>query len=94
MSKSKYNPGERMKRKDAVKIIHEILDTDTYGFRDSMTDEQQEAMWMALNALEFPDCMCCGGCQIFVDEDTDGNGWCNEHDRPAAYSDPVCDFYE
>ena len=33
-----------MKRADAVKIIHEIFETDTYGFRDSMTDEQIEAM--------------------------------------------------
>ena len=31
-----------MKRSDAVKIIHEILEKDTYGFRDSMTDEQIE----------------------------------------------------
>ena len=37
-----------MKRADAVKIIHEIFETDTYGFRDSMTDEQIEAIQMAL----------------------------------------------
>ena len=47
-----------MKRYDAVKAIHEILEKDTYGFRDSMTDEQIEAIWMALNALEFPERNC------------------------------------
>lgn len=83
-----------MKRADAVKIIHEIFETDTYGFRDSMTDEQIEAIWMALNALEFPECMNCGGCQRFVDEDAEGDGWCEEHDRSAKCSDGVCGYYE
>lgn len=83
-----------MKRIDAVKTIHEILETDTYGFRDSMTDEQIEAIRMALNALEFPECMNCGGCQRFVDEDTEGNGWCEKHDRSANCEDSVCGYYE
>ena len=77
-----------MKRSDAVKAIHEILEKDTYGFRDSMTDEQIEAIQMALNALEFPECMNCG------DEDTEGNGWCEEHDRSANCKDSVCGYYE
>lgn len=63
-----------MKRSDAVKIIHEILEKDTYGFRDSMTDEQIEAIWMALSALDSPECMICGSCQRFVDKDTEGDG--------------------
>ena len=83
-----------MKRYDAVKAIHEILEKDTYGFRDNMTDEQIEAIWMALNALEFPECMNCGGCQRFVDEDTEGNGWCEKHDRSAKCKDSVCGYYE
>lgn len=74
-----------MKRSDAVKIIHEILEKDTYGFRDSMTDEQIEAIWMALSALDSPECMICGSCQRFVDEDTEGDGWCEEQTgRPTA----------
>ena len=28
-----------MKRKAAIETLHEILENDTYGFRDSMTDE-------------------------------------------------------
>ena len=80
-----------MKRSDAVKIIHEILEKDTYGFRDSMTDEQIEAIWMALDS---PECMICGSCQRFVDEDTEGDGWCEEHDRPANCKDSVCGYYE
>ena len=71
-----------------------FLRTDTYGFRDSMTDEQIEAIQMALNALEFPECMNCGSCQRFVDEDAEGNGWCEEHDRSAKCSDGVCGYYE
>lgn len=83
-----------MIRIDAVKTIHEILETDTYGFRDSMTDEQIEAIWMALNALEFPECMNCGGCKRFVDEDAEGYGRCDEHDQPAYCEDSVCGYYE
>ena len=83
-----------MKRRDAVKTIHEIFEEDAYGLRDTMTDEQSEAIWMALNALEFPECMNCGGCQRFVDEDTEGNGWCEEHDRSANCEDSVCGYYE
>ena len=83
-----------MKRSDAVKIIHEILEKDTYGFRDSMTDEQIEAIWMALGALDSPECMICGSCQRFVDEDTEGDGWCEEHDRSANCKDSVCGYYE
>ena len=83
-----------MKRSDAVKIIHEILEKDTYGFRDSMTDEQIEAIWMVLGALDSPECMICGSCQRFVDEDTEGDGWCEEHDRPANCKDSVCGYYE
>ena len=40
-----------MKRSDAVKPIHDSGE-DTYGFRDSMTDEQIEAIQMALSALD------------------------------------------
>ena len=58
------------------------------------TDEQIEAIQMALNALEFPECMNCGECQRFVDEDTEGNGWCEEHDRSANCKDSVCGYYE
>ena len=83
-----------MKRAVAAKIIHEIFDTDTYGFRDSMTDEQQEAIQMALNALENPECMSCGYCQKFVDESADGWGWGEEHDRSALCEDKPCGYYE
>lgn len=84
----------RMNRMNAVELIHEIFDTDTYGFRDSMTDEQTAAIKMALNSLEHPECMCCGYCQRLVDEDSEGEGWCEEHDRPANCSDSVCGYYE
>ena len=38
--------------------------------------------------------MNCGECQRFVDEDTEGNGWCEEHDRSANCKDSVCGYYE
>ena len=49
---------------------------------------------MALSALDSPECMICGSCQRFVDEDTEGDGWCEEHDRSANCKDSVCGYYE
>ena len=83
-----------MRRKDAVKIIYEIFNTDTYGFRDSMTDEQIKAIRMALSALEFPGRMNCGGCLRFADEDAAGLGRCEQHDRYVWSSNYPCGFYE
>lgn len=83
-----------MKRRDAVDTLHEILDSDTYGFRDSMTDEQITAVQMALDALEFPEVMCCGECLSFTYEDTEGYGTCNKHNRCRRCDNEPCDDYE
>lgn len=83
-----------MKRADAIKTIEEIFDTDKYGFRDSFTDEQGAAIRMALTALKNPECMSCGYCQRFADEDAEGEGWCEEHDRASFCDDSPCGYYE
>lgn len=83
-----------MKRKAAIEMLHEILENDTYGFRDSMTDEQIKAVQMALDSLEFPENMCCGDCLHFVYEDIDGYGWCQKCDRRNRCDDGPCDDYE
>lgn len=83
-----------MNRNTAVKTIKEIFEADSLGIAGTMSDEQAEAVKMALNALENPDCMACGYCQKFVDEDTEGEGWCEHHDRSANCNDQPCGYYE
>lgn len=48
------------------------------------------ALELAIFALEFPEKMCCGGCEFFCDEDAEGRGWCYHHDRYAECDDRVC----
>lgn len=49
---------------------------------------------VALHALKEPREMCCGGCQRFTDEDANGVGWCEEHDREAYCDEPPCGYFE
>ena len=83
-----------MKRKSAIETLHEILENDTYGFRDSMTNEQIESVQMALDALEFQESMCCGECLHFTYEDIDGYGWCQKCSRRIRCDNEPCDDYE
>lgn len=83
-----------MNRGEAIGTIKEIFGADQYGIRDTLTDEQTEAIKMSLNALENPECMSCGYCQKFADESTDGWGWCEYHDRSAMCDDKACRYYE
>ncbi len=83
-----------MNQEKAVEILKELLEQDSLGIRDSMSDEQIEAMKLALFALENPQCVTCGGCAKFSDEDTEGRGWCEPNDRPAHCDEGPCGRYE
>lgn len=56
--------------------------------------ELDTAISVALHALQEPREMCCGGCQRFGDEDANGVGWCEEHDREAYCDEPPCGYFE
>lgn len=83
-----------MNRNEAISVIKEIFAEDTIGIRDTFTDEQLEAIKLALAALENPECMSCGYCRKFVDEDVEGQGWCEQHDREVLCTDYPCSHYE
>lgn len=83
-----------MDRANAIEIIEEIFGEDRYGIRDTLTDEQIEAIQIALHSLKAPECMSCGYCQELADEDSDGWGWCKQHDRAAHCNDEPCLSYE
>lgn len=83
-----------MKKMEAEKTLKELLEVDSLGIAASMTDEQIEAVRVAYRALKNPDSLTCGCCQRMVDETTEGDGWCEEHDRKAFCDDPACPHYE
>ena len=64
-----------MKRSDAIAII------EREQSKGHFEPELDTAISVALHALQEPREMCCGGCQRFGDEDANGVGWCEEHDR-------------
>ena len=66
-----------MKRSDAIAII------EREQSKGHFEPELDTAISVALHALQEPREMCCGGCQRFGDEDANGVGWCEEHDREA-----------
>lgn len=74
----------------AIKVLEEMFEHDALGIMITVSDEQEAAIKLAYNALKEPECMSCGYCQKFVDEDMSGNGWCEEHDRPANCDDRPC----
>lgn len=83
-----------MNKAKAEKTLKEMLEVDSLGILGSMSDEQITAVTMAYQALKNPDCMACEYCRRFVDETTEGDGWCEEHDRKAMCNDPACGYYE
>lgn len=83
-----------MNRKTAIRIITEIFKTDSLGIACTISDEQTEAIKMALKVLEDPDVLTCGYCQKFVDEDIEGVGWCKRYDRYANCENDACGYYE
>lgn len=83
-----------MNKAEAEKTLKELMEVDNLGILSSMSDEQIAAVDMAYRALKNPECMTCGYCQRFAGETTEGDGWCEEHDRRAMCSDPACGYYE
>lgn len=79
-----------MNRKKAIDTIKEVFGEDRYGIRDTLTDEQAEAIRFALFALKHPERMCCGRCEAFGDEDVNGDGWCYRKDKFATCDDKPC----
>ena len=75
-----------MKRSDAIAIIERE--------QGHFEPELDTAISIALYALKEPREMCCGGCQRFTDEDVNGVGWCEEHDREAYCDEPPCGYFE
>lgn len=83
-----------MNQEEAVKVLKELLEHDSLGILGSMSDEQIEAVKLALFELENPECVNCGGCAKFTEEDAMGRGWCEPNDRPAHYKEGPCGRYE
>ncbi len=83
-----------MRRFEAAQIIKELLTTDQYKVKDSLTDDQFDAIQMAFWALENPGMLCCGFCVKFEKEENSYSGWCQFHDRSAEVSDSVCQYFE
>lgn len=77
-----------MKRSDAIAII------EREQSKGHFEPELDTAISVALHALQEPREMCCGGCQRFEDEDANGVGWCEEHDREAYCDEPPCGYFE
>jgi hypothetical protein len=77
-----------MKRSDAIAII------EREQSKGHFEPELDTAISVALHALKEPREMCCGGCQRFTDEDVNGVGWCEEHDREAYCDEPPCGYFE
>ena len=48
-----------VRRFEAAQIIKELLTTDQYKVKDSLTDDQFDAIQMAFWALENPGMLCC-----------------------------------
>ena len=83
-----------MRRFEAATIIRALLTTDQYKVKDSLTDEQLEAIQMAYWALRNPENLCCGFCAKFEIGEEDKTGWCLYHDRAADSSDSACHYFE
>lgn len=77
-----------MKRSDAIAIIEREQN------KGHFEPELDTAISIALYALKEPREMCCGGCQRFTDEDVNGVGWCEEHDREAYCDEPPSGYFE
>ena len=91
----RYNEVENAKksldvsvRSDAIAII------EREQSKGRFESELDTAIGIALHALKEPREMCCGGCQRFGDEDANGVGWCEEHDREAYCDEPPCGYFE
>lgn len=48
-----------MTREKAIEIIEEIFCTDQYGIKDTLTDEQTEALFYALRCLKVQEYSLC-----------------------------------
>lgn len=83
-----------MNHEKAVRVLKELLEHDSLGILGSMSDEQIEAVKLALYEMENPESTNCGGCAKFSDEDAEGCGWCEPNDRPARYNEGPCGRYE
>lgn len=83
-----------MRRYEAIRVIKELLTTDQYKVKDSLTDDQFDAIQMAFWALENPEMLCCGFCEKFENEEIPYSGWCLCHDRSAEVSDSACQYFE
>ena len=74
--------------KERVAIDRNLLQGDTTSDYAKFILEQDEALEIALEALEWPGEIICGFCRQFVDEDVCGVGWCDEHNE-VEYSDCI-----
>lgn len=83
-----------MNQEEAVKVLKELLEHDSLGILGSMSDEQIEAVKLALFELENPECVNCGGCVKFSDEDAEGYGWCEPNGWTAHCDEGPCGKYE
>lgn len=82
-----------MDRKRAIEVIEEIFETDSLGLFSTLSDEQIEAVQLALYTLKYPEKCVCAGCKGFVDEDVNGYGWCQIRHRGAECGDSPCDEF-
>lgn len=82
-----------MDRKRAIEVIEEIFETDSLGLFSTLSDEQIEAVQLALYTLKYPEKYACAGCKGFTDEDACGYGWCQIRDKYAGCDDYPCDGF-
>lgn len=83
-----------MNRLEAIETIKEIFETDCIGIRNTLSDEQILALYMALSGLENPESMSCGFCKNLVAEDMCGYGRCEKYGISVYCDNEACYYYE
>ena len=56
-----------MNHEKAAQVLNELLEHDSLGILGSMSDEQIEAVKLALYEMENPERTNCGGCAKFAE---------------------------
>lgn len=82
-----------MNRGKAIETIEEIFEADSLGLFSTLSDEQIEAVQLALYTLKYPEKYACAGCNDFADEDADGCGWCQIQNKGVECGDCPCDEF-
>lgn len=82
-----------MNRGKAIETIEEIFEADSLGLFSTLSDEQIEAVQLALHTLKHPEKCICAGCKGFVDEDVNGYGWCQIRRRGTECDNSPCDEF-